>query len=62
MKSLHTMNTGANPFVYKGIKIQTSDRKNHRDNFPIEQEIMIKWQGGGTGDWQAFGPLLNGIR
>ena len=62
MKSLHNMNTGANPFVFKGIKIQTSDRAGHRDNFPIEQEIFIKWQGGATGDWQPFGKLLNGIR
>jgi branched-chain amino acid transport system substrate-binding protein len=62
MKAVHNMNTGANPFVYPGVKIQTSDRKNHRDNFPIEQEAFIKWQGGATGDWQSVGPLLNGIR
>jgi ABC-type branched-subunit amino acid transport system substrate-binding protein len=58
MKALHSLNTGANPFVYPGIKLQTSAK----DNFPIEQEIMIKWAGGGSGDWTPFGKLLSGIR
>ena len=34
MKALHSLNTSKNPFVYPGIKIQTSAK----DNFPIEQE------------------------
>jgi branched-chain amino acid transport system substrate-binding protein len=58
MKALHSLNTPKNPFVYPGIKLQTSAK----DNFPIEQEIMIKWAGGGTGDWQPFGKLLGPIR
>jgi branched-chain amino acid transport system substrate-binding protein len=58
MAALHNLNTAKNPFVYPGIKLQTSAK----DNFPIEQEIMEKWAGGGTGDWQSFGKLLNGIR
>jgi branched-chain amino acid transport system substrate-binding protein len=58
MAALHNLNTTKNPFVYPGIKLQTSAT----DNFPIEQEIMVKWAGGGTGDWQSFGKLLNGIR
>jgi branched-chain amino acid transport system substrate-binding protein len=58
MAALHNLNTAKNPFVYPGIKLQTSAK----DNFPIEQEIMIKWAGGGTGDWQSFGKLLSGIR
>jgi branched-chain amino acid transport system substrate-binding protein len=62
MKAVHNMNTSANPFVLNGIKIQTSDKAGHRDNFPIEQEQFIKWQGGATGDWQTFGKLLSGIR
>ena len=36
MQALHSMNTTANPFVYPGIKIQTSAT----DDFPIEQEIL----------------------
>ena len=58
MKALKSLNTGGNPFVYPGIRLQTSAR----DNFPIEQEIMIKWAGGASGDWQPFGKLLTNIR
>ena len=58
MAALHSLNTSKNPFVYPGIKLQTSAR----DNFPIEQEIMIKWSGGATGDWHPFGKLLNSGR
>jgi len=58
MTALHTLNTAKNPFVYPGIKLQTSAK----DNFPIEQEILIKWAGGKTGHWTPFGKLLSGIR
>ena len=58
MKALHSLNTSKNPFVYPGIKLQTSAK----DNFPIEQEIMIKWSGGAAGDWHPFGKLLSGVR
>jgi branched-chain amino acid transport system substrate-binding protein len=58
MKAYHSLNTGANPFVYPGVKIQTSAK----DNFPIEQDIMMKWQGGATGDWVTFGKLIGKIR
>jgi len=62
VKALHNMNTTANPFVYSGIRIKTSDKAGHRDNFPIEQEILVKWQGGATGDFQPIGKLLSGVR
>jgi branched-chain amino acid transport system substrate-binding protein len=55
MKALHSMNGVKNPFVYPGITLQTSAK----DNFPIEQEIMIKWTGQ---DWQGFGKLQGGVR
>ena len=58
IKALHNLNTSKNPFVYPGISLKTSAK----DNFPIEQEIMIKWAGGGTGDWQPFGKLLGPVR
>jgi branched-chain amino acid transport system substrate-binding protein len=58
MKAYHSLNTGGNPFVYPGIKIQTSAK----DNFPIEQDIMIKWAGGGSGDWAPFGQLIDKVR
>ncbi|HXY81098.1 MAG TPA: ABC transporter substrate-binding protein [Gaiellaceae bacterium] len=53
MASLRSMNTSANPFVYPGIKIQTSAT----DGFPIEQLILEKWSGGGTGDMHPIGTL-----
>ncbi|HZC30924.1 MAG TPA: hypothetical protein VE261_05350, partial [Gaiellaceae bacterium] len=52
--ALHNMDTTKNPFVYPGIRIQTSKS----DGFPIEQLIMIKWSGGATGDWHSFCKLL----
>ena len=58
MQALHSMNTTADPFVYPGIRIQTSAT----DGFPIEQEILIKWSGGATGDWHPFGKLLTSGR
>jgi branched-chain amino acid transport system substrate-binding protein len=58
MKALHSLNTGANPFTYPGIKLQTSAK----DNFPIEQEIFVKWAGGATGDFQPVGKLVSGVR
>lgn len=58
MNAAHSFNTSKNPFVYPGIKLQTSAR----DNFPIEQEILIKWSGGPGGDFHAFGKLQGGIR
>ena len=58
LKALHSLNTSGNPFLYPGIKMQTSAK----DNFPIEQEIMIKWGGGATGDWAPFGKLINKVR
>jgi branched-chain amino acid transport system substrate-binding protein len=57
MKSLKNLNV-ADPFSYPGIKLQTSAT----DNFPIEQEILIKWSGGAKGDWTPFGTLYNHVR
>jgi len=58
VKAVENMNTTANPFLPKGFSIKTGKH----DAFPIEQLQMIKWQGGGTGDWQNFGAVLSGIR
>jgi branched-chain amino acid transport system substrate-binding protein len=62
MKALHNLNTSKNPFVYPGVVLKTAMTKKVHDNFPIEQDIMMKWTGGATGDWQPFGKLLSGIR
>ena len=53
MAAVRSMNTSANPFVYPGIKIQTSAK----DGFPIEQLIMNKWSGGAGGAMHPFGKL-----
>ena len=58
MKAYKSLNTSKNPFVYPGISLQTSAK----DNFPIEQEILIKWAGGGSGDWTTLGKLYSGVR
>jgi branched-chain amino acid transport system substrate-binding protein len=58
MKAMHSLDTTKNPFVWPGVKLQTSAK----DNFPIEQDILIKWQGGASGDWQAFGKLVDKVR
>ena len=58
VKAYKTLNTSKNPFVYPGVKLQTSAT----DNFPIEQEVLIKWAGGGSGDWQSVGELISGVR
>jgi branched-chain amino acid transport system substrate-binding protein len=59
MKALKSMNNVTDPFLYPGIKLQTSAK----DNFPTEQEIMIKWTGNGAaGDWAPFGKLYSGVR
>jgi hypothetical protein len=57
MKALKSLNV-PDPFLYPGIKLQTSPI----DNFPTEQEIMVRWAGGATGDWVPFGKLISGIR
>jgi branched-chain amino acid transport system substrate-binding protein len=55
MKALRSLNTTKNPFVYPGIRLQTSAK----DNFPIEQEILTKWVGQ---DFQSVGKLQGGVR
>ena len=58
MKALHSLKTSKNPFLYPGITLQTTAK----DNFPIEQEILIKWSGGASGDWHPFGKLYSKVR
>jgi len=58
LKAVEHMRTSVNPFLYKGFSVVTGAK----DAFPLQQLAMVKWQGGGTGDWQAFGAVLNGIK
>ena len=58
VRALNSMNTKADPFLPAGFVIKTG----RKDAFPLEQLQMVKWGGGATGDWEAFGKILNGIR
>jgi branched-chain amino acid transport system substrate-binding protein len=57
MKALHNLNV-ADPFAYPGMKLQTSAK----DNFPYEQLIFQKWNGGASGQWAPFGKITNNLR
>jgi branched-chain amino acid transport system substrate-binding protein len=55
MHALRTLNEKNNPFIYPGMSVKTSKKR----NFPMQQLIFIKWSGGGTGDFHATGKVLN---
>ena len=57
MKALRSLNV-SDPFEYPGMKLQTSSK----DNFPSEQLIFQKWNGGATGQWQPFGKIYDHLR
>ena len=56
VKALTHMNTNKDPFLYKGIRLQTNGTK---DYFPIEQLVLVRWQGD---RWHPFGHLFNHAR
>jgi branched-chain amino acid transport system substrate-binding protein len=58
VQAYKSLNTAKNPFLFPGIRLKTSAT----DNFPIEQEVLIKWSGGAGGDWTPFGELFNNVR
>ena len=57
MRALRSLNV-ADPFLYPGMKLQTSAK----DNFPQEQLIFQKWNGEATGQWAPFGKIVSGLR
>ena len=60
MKALRSLNESGknrNPFVYPGMTVKTSKKR----TFPMEQLKLIKWSGGKTGDWHAFGKLYTNV-
>jgi branched-chain amino acid transport system substrate-binding protein len=57
MKALHSLNV-QDPFAYPGMKLQTSAK----DNFPYEQLVFEKWNGGAAGAWAPFGKIFNNLR
>jgi branched-chain amino acid transport system substrate-binding protein len=54
MHALRTLNE-KNPFIYPGMSVKTSKKR----NFPMQQLIFTKWNGGDTGDFHATGKVLN---
>jgi branched-chain amino acid transport system substrate-binding protein len=61
MKALTSLNTRANPFLYRGIAEKTSAT----DWFPVEQQILTRYHSGGVaglGFGQPFGRLYNNAR
>jgi branched-chain amino acid transport system substrate-binding protein len=60
MRALKTLSPSKakNPFLYPGVGLKTSAQ----DNFPLEQEILVKWSGGAAGGWGPFGELYNKVR
>jgi branched-chain amino acid transport system substrate-binding protein len=57
MHALRNMKETKNPFVYPGMTVETSKKR----TFPMEQLKLIRWSGGKTGDWHAFGKIYNGV-
>ena len=55
MHALRNMNETNNPFIYSGMVVKTSKKR----TFPMEQLVFEKWTGGATGDWKAFGKVLD---
>jgi branched-chain amino acid transport system substrate-binding protein len=47
-----------NPFLFPGVSLKTSPT----DNFPLEQETLIRWGGGATGAWVPFGKVYDNVR
>jgi branched-chain amino acid transport system substrate-binding protein len=54
MHALRNMNEKNNPFIFPGMLVRTSKKR----NFPMEQLIFMKWAGGATGDWKTFGHVV----
>src|SRR5690242_10036676 len=57
MKALRHLNEKNNPFVYPGMTVKTSKKR----GFPMEQLKLMKWSGGSSGDWHAFGKIYSGL-
>jgi len=57
MQALRNMKETKNPFIYPGMTVETSKKR----TFPMEQLKLIKWSGGKTGDWHAFGKIFSGL-
>ena len=57
MHALRNLKEPNNPFVYPGMTVKTSKK----DGFPMQQLKLMKWSGGSSGDWHAFGKIYGGL-
>ena len=57
MHALRNLDEKNNPFIYPGMTVQTSKKR----TFPMEQLKIVKWSGGGSGDWHGSGPIYSGL-
>jgi branched-chain amino acid transport system substrate-binding protein len=58
MHALRNLKETNNPFIYPGMTVQTSKKR----TFPMEQLKIIKWSGGGSGDWHPSGKIYSGLK
>jgi branched-chain amino acid transport system substrate-binding protein len=58
MRALTHLNTTANPFLLKGVKLHTTPT----ERFPIDQQILSRWSGGAKGRWVNFGHIFSNAR
>jgi branched-chain amino acid transport system substrate-binding protein len=57
LRTLKETGKNKNPFVYPGMSVKTSSKR----NFPMTQLKLEKWSGGNSGDWHTFGKLYTGV-
>jgi branched-chain amino acid transport system substrate-binding protein len=58
MRALTHLNTTADPVLLKGVKLHTTPT----ERFPIDQQQLIRWKGGASGDWVNFGGIYKNAR
>jgi branched-chain amino acid transport system substrate-binding protein len=58
MNALTHLNTKGNPFLLKGVGLKTTSS----ERFPIDQQQLIRWNGGADGYWGNFGTIYSNAR
>jgi len=51
LNALTHLNTAGNPFLLKGVKLQTTPS----EHFPVDTQKLERWKGGAAGGWDLFG-------
>jgi branched-chain amino acid transport system substrate-binding protein len=55
MSALTTLNKVANPFLFTGVRLNTTPK----ERYPIDQQSLQQWKNGG---WQPFGHIFSKAR